>query len=253
MWSVRNWFSESVALLLWRILSLRLEGDGNKNSYIGRSPSLESVFTPTCQLLIWRAPDVLAWLDPWSFFPCFCFLLRFLTTFYLFGLIDLRYSLWPVWAFKFARSLSTLLKLAFDSVANFFKLKTDDRINATLWSVFINWWRQRKEEEGLIRIATRPKPNSTIDLFLFESQNVNTRYLKLLRCHFSLEVFSFEVLGNPSREYESSKLTFVTGLAGRKAQLLEWWCPSLLLWLQSFSREIWRTPVNLSLRHCQLL
>lgn len=186
MWSVRNWFSESVALLLLRILSLRLEGDANKNSYIGRFP---------CQLLIWRAPDVLAWLDPWSFFPCFCFLLRFLTTFYLFCFIDLRYSLLPVWAFKFARSLSTLLKLAFDSVANFFKLKTDDGINATFWSVFINWWQQRKEEEGLIRIATRPKPNSTIDLFLFESTKRKHEISKTFEVSFFSRGIFFRSIG----------------------------------------------------------
>ena len=85
-------------------------------------------------------------------------------------------------------------------------------------------------EEGSIRVVTRSEPSSTVDLFFFfESTNVNKEYLKLVRSHFSLYVFSFGVLGNSSREYDSSKRTFFTGLAGRKAQLLEWWCLSLLL------------------------
>ena len=111
----------------------------------------------------------------------------------------------------------------------------DDRINFFLFSFckvasIAGEGKVPCSEEGSIRVATRSEPNSTVNLFFsLNQQNVNKEYLKLVRSHFSLYVFSFGVLGNSSREYDSSKRTFVTGLAGRKAQLLEWWCPSLLL------------------------
>ena len=71
----------------------------------------------------------------------------------------------------------------------------DDRINATLWSVFINWWQQPKEEEGLIRIATLPKPNSTIDLFLFESTKRKHEISKTFEVSFFSRGIFFRSIG----------------------------------------------------------